>query len=48
VFDESQVAAKGVRIKDYMSLDEHPEPILFNGWYDKKAMKTHIEEGSIR
>ena len=44
VFDEVQAAAKRVRIRDYTSLDEHPELILFEGWYDKKSMAAHVEE----
>jgi len=48
VFDASQVAATGVRVKDYTSFDEHPELVLFNGWYDKKTMAMHMEEGSMQ
>lgn len=31
VFDEAQAAAKKVSVKDYSSLDEHTELILFEG-----------------
>jgi hypothetical protein len=44
VFDEAQAAAKKVRVGDYTSLDEHPELILFEGWYDKKSMAVNVEE----
>ena len=44
VFDQFQVAAKGVNVMDYTSLDDHPELILFQGWYDRKSWKAHIEE----
>jgi len=44
VFDEAQVAAKKVAIKDYNSLNEHPDLILYQGWFDKKSMKVHLED----
>jgi hypothetical protein len=44
VFDEGKAAQKSVTVKDYMSLDEHPELILYEGWFDKKSMDVHIEE----
>jgi len=47
VFDEGKAAQKNVIIKDYMSLDEHPELILYQGWFDKKSMQVQIEEKKI-
>ncbi len=44
VFDEAEASEKGIRVKDYTSFDNHPESILFDGWYDKKTQQTHIEE----
>ena len=44
VFDQTMAAAKMAIIKDYTSLDEHPDLILFEGWFDKKSMEVHIEE----
>ena len=44
VFDEAEVAAKKVTITDYASLDEHPELILYEGWFNKKSMQVEIEE----
>jgi len=44
VFDEAQAAAREVTIKDYDSLDEHPDLIVYEGWFDKKAMKVQMEE----
>ena len=44
VFDEGDAAAKTVRIKNYMTLDEHPELILFEGWFDKRTSQVHVEE----
>jgi hypothetical protein len=44
VFDMNNAAAKKVRIKNYTSLDGHPELILFEGWFDKKTMQVEIKE----
>jgi len=44
VFDEAQAAANKVTVRDYSSLDEHPDLILYEGWFDKKSMKVQIEE----
>jgi len=33
-----------VTVKDYTSLDAHPELILYEGWFDKKFMKVQVEE----
>lgn len=44
VFDRAQVAEQKVSVQDYTSLDEHPELILFEGWFDKKSMEVHTEE----
>ena len=35
---------KNVTVKDYNSLDEHPDLILYEGWFDKKSMKVQIKE----
>lgn len=42
VFDANQVYAKNVHVKNYLSLDGHPDLILYEGWYDKKTMKVEI------
>jgi hypothetical protein len=44
VFDEIQAKARGVSMRDYTTLDEHPELILFEGWYDKKSNMAHLQE----
>jgi hypothetical protein len=44
VFDEAQAAAKKVSVKDYNSLAEHPNLILYEGWFDKKSMKVQMAE----
>lgn len=44
VFDEAKAAANAVRVRDFTSLDEHPELILYEGWYDKKSNMAHMQE----
>ena len=44
VFDERKAAQKKVTVKDYTSLDDHPELILYEGWFDRKSMKVQVEE----
>ena len=34
VFDPVKVLAAGIRVKNYDSLDEYPEQILYSGWYN--------------
>ena len=47
IFDPAEAASKGVNVKDYHSLDEHPEMILFEGWFDKQLMKVHLQEKPV-
>ena len=35
VFNEAQAASQKVIVKDYNSLSEHPELILYEGWFNK-------------
>jgi len=44
VFDEGKVAQMHVTVKDYTSLDGHPELILYEGWFDKRSYKVQIEK----
>ena len=44
VFDQAQAMAMGISVVDYTSLDDHPELILFEGWYDRKSWKARINE----
>ena len=43
VFDQAQVAGKAVKIKNYTSLDEHPEWILFEGCFNKRTYEVKLE-----
>ena len=44
VFDDIEAATKKVKVQDYTSLDEHPELILFEGWFDPEARQVQLEE----
>ncbi len=44
VFDEAQVAQAGVQVKDWTSLDEHPELILWEGYFDKDTYTVRPEK----
>jgi len=44
IFDESEAAASEVQIKNYTSLDEHPDLILYEGWFDEESKRVQLEE----
>jgi hypothetical protein len=44
VFDEAQVAQAGVRLKDWTSLDEHSDLILWEGHFDKETKTVRREK----
>lgn len=44
VFDEAEAAARDVWVKNYTTLDDHPELIQFEGWYDKQSWKMEIRD----
>jgi len=44
VFDDSEAKAKKVQIKDYTSLDEHPDLMLYEGWFDERSKQVKLEE----
>ena len=37
VFDGAKAASKKITVKDYNSLTEYPELILYEGWFNKHA-----------
>ncbi len=43
VFNESQVAQSGVKVRDWTSLDERPELILWEGYFDKETSTARPE-----
>ena len=44
VFDDSEAEARQVQVKDYTSLDECPDLIIYEGWYDERAKQVKLEE----
>ena len=36
VFDGTQAASQKITVKDYDSLNGHPELILYDGWYNNR------------
>lgn len=42
IFDEWEANQKQVKVTDYSSLDQHPDLVLFEGWYNKKAKTSEI------
>jgi hypothetical protein len=44
VFDESEALAKKVLVKDYTSLDEHTDLIIYEGWADLESKRVELEE----
>jgi len=44
VFSESQVAEAGFKVKDWTSLDEHPDLILWEGCFDKETNTVRREK----
>lgn len=47
IFDDSEALAKKVQVKDYTSLDEHPDLILYEGWFDEGTKQVNLEEKKI-
>ncbi|QTA79992.1 Uncharacterized protein dnl_22770 [Desulfonema limicola] len=44
IYDPSTAAAMEVKVKDYTSLDNYPDLILFDGWYDKDSWEMKIRD----
>lgn len=44
IFDESEAMARKVQVKDYTSLDECPDLIIYEGWFDEGAKQVKLEE----
>ena len=44
VFDESEALAKKIQVKDYTSVDEHPDLTIYEGWFDEKSRRVKLEE----
>jgi hypothetical protein len=44
IFDGSDALAKKVQVKDYTSLDEHPDLIIYEGQFDEGSKQVELEE----
>ena len=44
IFDPSEAEGKGLKIKDYTSLDTNPELTLYEGWFDDSAKQAEVKE----
>lgn len=44
VFNPAQVAQAGVEVKDWTSLDDHPDLILWEGYFNKKTNVVRREK----
>ena len=47
IFDESEALAKKAQVKDYTSLDERPDLIIYEGLLDEGAKHVKLEEKKI-
>ena len=43
IFSLATVSQHGVKVKDYTSLDDHMDLIIFSGWYDKQTRNVQLE-----
>ncbi len=43
VFDQAKANALKISIKNFTSLGEHPELILYEGWFNKKTFEVKVE-----
>ena len=44
VFDPAQAGSAKVSVKNYKTLDSHPELILYEGWMNKKNKQFEIKD----
>jgi len=44
VFDDTEALGKKVQVKDYTSLDERPDLIIYDGWFDEGSKQVKLEE----
>lgn len=44
VFDEAKAAEKKVKVKDWTTLDQYPDLILYEGWFDKGNLTAELEK----
>jgi len=44
IFSEGQAAQAGVKVKDWTTLDDHPDLILWEGYFDEKTNIVKCEK----
>ncbi len=44
IFDQSEAEANEVKINDYNTLNQHPDLILYEGWFDEDSKKVELAE----
>ena len=44
VYEADKVLSAGVGVRDYTSLDNHPELIVLQGRYNKKTAEVHLDQ----
>ena len=47
VYSPGEAGVKGVKVKNYNTLDSMPELVLFEGWYDKRANTAKLVDKSL-
>jgi len=43
VFSSESAVRQGVTVRDYTSLEDHADLILFAGWYDKETRQAQLD-----
>lgn len=46
VYDPIMAAGRGVAVRDYASLDQHPELVLYHGWLNPKNNEVQAQSGT--
>ena len=44
VFDPAEAVVKKVQVKNYASLDEHPNLTIYQGWVDEQSKRVELEK----
>ena len=50
IFSSESVAQHNVKVSDYVSLDNHMDLVIFDGWYDKENRTVKLDRlsGPVR
>lgn len=44
IYEESRIAREKIKVRDWTTFDQHPELLVFEGWFDKDTKKVELEE----